>query len=89
MQLQQHSISEDIRGRPKITCGTHGRDICIINSHSKVPEDWGRDGLTNVLPRFRKGHKEKLVSLTSMVDKLLEGILRERMYMLFEKAKTG
>ena len=52
----------------------------------EVPEDWR---VANVVPFFKKGCREKPgnyrpVSLTSVVGKLLEGILRDRIYMHLE-----
>ena len=49
---------------------------------AEVPEDWR---VANVVPLFKKGCREKPgsyrpVSLTSVVGKLLEGILRDRIY---------
>eukprot|EP00061_Rhincodon_typus_P006699 g27627.t1 len=53
----------------------------------EVPEDWR---LANMVPLFKKGDKEKpgnyrLVSLTLVVGRLLEGILRDRIYMYLER----
>ena len=48
----------------------------------EVPEEWR---VANVVPLFKKGCREKPgnyrpVSLTPVVGKLLEGILRDRIY---------
>jgi len=48
----------------------------------KAPEDWR---VANIVPLFKKGRRDnlenyRLVSLTSVVGKLLEKILRDRMY---------
>eukprot|EP00061_Rhincodon_typus_P007397 g29059.t1 len=60
--------------------------VSLIAMH-EVPEDWR---MTNVVPLFKKGGKEKPenyrpVSLTLVVDGLLEGILRDRIYMYLER----
>ena len=52
-----------------------------------MPEDWR---VANVVPLFKKGCREKPgnyrpVSLTSVVGKLLEGILRDRIYRHLER----
>ena len=48
----------------------------------EVPDDWR---VAHVVPLFKKGSKRKPgnyrpVSLTSVVDKLLEGMIRDRIY---------
>eukprot|EP00061_Rhincodon_typus_P018619 g47854.t1 len=52
-----------------------------------MAQDWR---LANVVPLFKKGGKEKsgnykLVTLTSVVGKLLEAILRHRIYTYLER----
>ena len=52
-----------------------------------LPEDWR---IANVVPLFKKGSRDnpgnyRPVSLTSMVGKLLERILRDRMYAQLER----
>eukprot|EP00061_Rhincodon_typus_P007190 g28625.t1 len=44
---------------------------------SEVPEDWR---LANVVPLVKKDGKERPVSLTLVVGKMLEEILRDRIY---------
>ena len=53
----------------------------------EVPKDWG---IANIVPLFKKGRRDNLgnyrpVSLTSVVGKLLEKILRDRMYSHLEE----
>eukprot|EP00061_Rhincodon_typus_P012594 g38433.t1 len=53
----------------------------------EVPEDWG---VANVVPLFKKGNKDdsgnyRPVTLTSVVGKLLERILRDGIYRHLEK----
>ena len=52
-----------------------------------VPEDWR---IANVVPLFKKGSRDnpgnyRLVSLTSVVDKVLERIIRDRIYNHLER----
>eukprot|EP00061_Rhincodon_typus_P008854 g31841.t1 len=67
--------------RQYVSVGVKGKAVM-----SEVPEDWE---LANMMPLFKECDKEKpgnyrLVSLTSVVGKLLEGILRDRVYMYLE-----
>ena len=53
----------------------------------EVPEDWR---VPNIVPLFKKGRRDNLVnyrpvSLTLVVGKLLEKILRDRMYSHLEE----
>ena len=67
------------------------KPLCIIFNKSistgRVPCDWK---LTNITPIFKKGNKSHLgnyrpISLTSMVSKLMESILRDKIVYYLEK----
>ena len=59
------------------------REIFVFSlATGEIPEDWR---IANVVPLFKKGSKNnpgnyRPVSLTSVVGKLLERILRDRIY---------